>query len=243
MSGAGAGTDEADRDGLAGEYVLGTLSAFEAAGVERAMATDPALARAVAEWERRLGPMAAMAGEFAPPPGLWDAIERRLRPAAPRAETGAPRRAWWSRLVAGWAVGATAVAAGLAGFVVVRGPSAPPAMTVLLTDRTQSAWTAAFDRDGALRLAAIPPAAGTAAIAPADRVLQLWVLPPGAAAPTSLGLLPRGQTSVTVAAPPVKPVPGMLIEISLEPPGGSTTGRPTGPVLFIGRLSQPGPNS
>ena len=29
----------------------------------------------------------------------------------------------------------------------------------------------------------------------------------------------------------------MLIEISLEPPGGSPTGRPTGPVLFIGRLA------
>jgi anti-sigma-K factor RskA len=29
----------------------------------------------------------------------------------------------------------------------------------------------------------------------------------------------------------------MLIEISLEPPGGSPTGRPTGPILFIGRLA------
>ncbi len=29
----------------------------------------------------------------------------------------------------------------------------------------------------------------------------------------------------------------MLIEITLEPPGGSPTGRPTGPILFVGRLS------
>ncbi|WP_376087849.1 hypothetical protein ACE7GA_15050 [Roseomonas sp. CCTCC AB2023176] len=35
----------------------------------------------------------------------------------------------------------------------------------------------------------------------------------------------------------IRPQPGMLIEISLEPPGGSPTGRPTGPILFIGRLT------
>jgi anti-sigma-K factor RskA len=29
----------------------------------------------------------------------------------------------------------------------------------------------------------------------------------------------------------------MLIEITLEPPGGSPTGRPTGPIQFIGRLA------
>jgi anti-sigma-K factor RskA len=29
----------------------------------------------------------------------------------------------------------------------------------------------------------------------------------------------------------------MLIEITLEPPGGSPIGRPTGPIQFIGRLA------
>jgi anti-sigma-K factor RskA len=29
----------------------------------------------------------------------------------------------------------------------------------------------------------------------------------------------------------------MLIEITLEPPGGSPTDRPTGPIQFIGRLA------
>ena len=70
-------------------------------------------------------------------------------------------------------------------------------------------------------------------------MLQLWALPPGATAPTSLGLIPAaGQ--ITVTPETIRPQPGMLIEISLEPPGGSTTGRPTGPVLFIGRLSRGG---
>jgi anti-sigma-K factor RskA len=67
-------------------------------------------------------------------------------------------------------------------------------------------------------------------------VLQLWALPQGATAPTSLGLIPpEGRVTVTPSA--ISPEPGMLIEISLEPPGGSPTGRPTGPILFIGRLA------
>jgi len=70
---------------------------------------------------------------------------------------------------------------------------------------------------------------------PEGRVAQLWALPPGATAPTSLGLIPT-EGRFTVSAGTIRPEPGMLIEITLEPPGGSPTGRPTGPILFIGRL-------
>ncbi len=67
--------------------------------------------------------------------------------------------------------------------------------------------------------------------------MQLWALPQGATAPTSLGLIPAEQGRLTVTPTTIRPEPGMLIEITLEPPGGSPTGRPTGPVLFIGRLA------
>ena len=70
--------------------------------------------------------------------------------------------------------------------------------------------------------------------------MQLWALPPGASAPTSLALLPREAGRVVVPDLAVRPVPGMLVEITLEPPGGSPIGRPTGPVLFIERLHRPG---
>jgi anti-sigma-K factor RskA len=106
-------------------------------------------------------------------------------------------------------------------------------MTVLLTSRDQPAWVVEA-ADGALRLAALNPQPVTA-----DRVLQLWALPQGATAPTSLGLIPpEGRMNVIPAA--IRPAPGMLIEISQEPPGGSPTGRPTGPILFIGRLASGG---
>lgn len=242
MSGGLLPVPDAERDALAAEWVLGTLDAQTAAMVEQALASDPALADAVVAWERILAPLADAAPAEAPPAGLWQRIERQVVPDRTPVLQAVSRRSWRDRLLAGWALGAT-VAAGVLGIFAAGGPGGPsPVMTVLLSDRTQAAWTATAGPDGALRLAAFPPVAGGAdQPVAADRVLQVWGLPQGATAPTSLALLPPGQRSATIAAPALRPVPGMLIEISLEPPGGSLLGRPSGPVLFIGRLSQPGP--
>lgn len=215
-----------ERDLLAGEYALGTLTAAEAQAVEAAMAGDPALAAQVLDWQRRLAPLTALAAPEAPPPGLWARIEASLNPAPPPRA----RAPWLTRF---WALGATAVAAGLAVVVLARQPALPPGplMTVLLTDREAPAFLVEADRrDGEIRLAALNNRP-----VPEGRVRQLWALPQGATAPTSLGLVPEdGRISVRHAD--IRPEPGMLIEITLEPPGGSPIGRPTGPVLFIGRL-------
>jgi anti-sigma-K factor RskA len=218
--------DAEARDALAAEYVLGTLDARAAREVAQALAGDAALAEAVARWEARLAPLSALAPPEAPPPALWPRIERSLGLAPPTPARAASRVSLWRS----WAFGATALAAGLAAFVVLRPTEPPRLVTVLLTDRAQPAWLVEAERD-AIRLAAVNPQAP-----PEGRVLQLWALPQGATAPTSLGLIPAaGEVRVTPQG--LRPEPGMLIEISLEPPGGSPTGRPTGPILFIGRLA------
>jgi anti-sigma-K factor RskA len=220
--------DPEAREHLAAEYVLGTLEAREAAAVARAIATDADLAARVAAWEERFAPLVALATPEAPPPGLWARIEAALDP-QPRV----PAAPWWRRLADPWrigALGATAVAAGLAAFLVLRPAPEPLMMTVLLTDREQPAWLVQADR-GQLRLASL-----NTRPAPPDRVLELWALPQGATAPTSLGLIPA-DGRITVRPATIRPHPGMLIEITLEPPGGSPIGRPTGPIQFIGRLA------
>ena len=222
-------TDPEARDALAAEYVLGTLEAREAAEVERALPRDAALAGAVAAWEARLAPLQALAVPEAPPPDLWPRIEASLAPAPAPARRP---RAWFPWR--GLALGASAVAAGLAAFILVRPPE-ERLMTVLLTSRDQPAWIVEAD-GGAIRLSSLNPQP-----APPDRALQLWALPQGATAPTSLGLIPpEGRITVTPAG--IRPEPNMLIEITLEPPGGSPTGRPTGPILFIGRLGAARPS-
>ena len=223
-------------DALAAEHVLGTLDAREAAEVTRALPVDAALREAVARWEARLAPLADLAPPIDPPDSLWARIEASLAKRDPaevvplrgvpgRAAPPRPANPWKA-----WSVGATAIAAGLAAFLVFRPAEPPRMMTVLLTSRDQPAWVVEAE-GGGLRLASLNPRP----VEP-GRVQQLWALPPGAAAPTSLGLIPEGGQA-RIAPGLVRPEPGMLIEISLEPPGGSPTGRPTGPILFIGRLA------
>jgi anti-sigma-K factor RskA len=218
-------------EALAGEYVIGTLDAREAAAVDAALSRDAVLREAVERWEAMLAPLAALAPPEAPPPQLWSRIEASLAPPAPAARPAATD--WRRWLWPGWALGASAVAAGLAALLVTRPLEAPRLMTVLMSQRDQPAWMVQADGN-AIRLAALNPRP-----VEGDRVLQLWALPQGATAPTSLGLIPAsGSFSVTPGG--IVPQAGMLVEISLEPPGGSPLGRPSGPVLFIGRLTAAG---
>lgn len=217
-----------ERQALAAEYVLGTLDAATVRMVSMAAAADPILAEEIADWEVALAPLQDLAPPEAPPPELWERIAQTLEPAAAkRAPSGSSSWFWPA-----WSFGATVVAGSLAAILLVR-PAAPPErmMTVLLSSRDQPAWVVEADGAG-LRLAALNPRA-----APEGRAMQLWALPQGATAPTSLGLIPRESGQVRVSASQIRPEPGMLIEITLEPPGGSPTGRPTGPVLFIGTLA------
>lgn len=224
-----------DQDLLAAEYVLGTLDARASAAVEAALPRDPALAEAVAAWTRRLAPLTRLAPPEAPPPDLWDRIEARLAPAKPASR---PARFWQ-----GWAIGASLAAAVFAGLAFLPRAEKPAYMTVLVSDRAAPAWIAQAGRDGAITLAAVRPAFGDPQpTTPEGRVMQLWGLRPGETAPTSLALLPRTPGRITIPAPALRPVNNMLIEISLEPEGGSPTGRPTGPILFYGRLIEAPPN-
>ena len=63
-----------DRDALAAEYVLGTLSADEREQAEALLVIDPGFAEIVRIWERRLGELNVMVEAVEPPPDVWDKI-------------------------------------------------------------------------------------------------------------------------------------------------------------------------
>ena len=65
------------------------------------------------------------------------------------------------------------------------------------------------------------------------RALELWALASGAAAPTSLGLLPTGGSAILR----VPARAGTQLLVSDEPAGGSPTGQPTGPVRYQGTIT------
>ena len=71
---------------------------------------------------------------------------------------------------------------------------------------------------------------------PADRALQLWAKADDPKGPISLGVVPADRSFRLPAGEVPRLEPGQLFAISLEPAGGSPLGRPTGPVLFAGRV-------
>jgi anti-sigma-K factor RskA len=60
-------TDASDLDGLAAEYVLGSLDPDERAEVAARRKMDPALDHTIKAWEARLGPLNCALPGIAPP--------------------------------------------------------------------------------------------------------------------------------------------------------------------------------
>lgn len=67
-----------DKDALAAEYVLGTLSADERDQAEAMLSIDPGFATIVRQWERRLGELNVMVEAVEPPPEVWDKIKSQI---------------------------------------------------------------------------------------------------------------------------------------------------------------------
>jgi anti-sigma-K factor RskA len=229
-----------DRDelwGWAGEYVLGVLTPEQAEAIERQMATNPELQAAVRYWEQRLLGMTALVEPLAPSPDLWSQIERRLpSPALSPATVGPRRPPFWETLVF-WrfttAIGAAATTI-LAIVTVTKPPNQFPTYAVVLQSPEDKApgWIVQGDRTGELQVIPL-----TKPAVDSNRALQLWTKPMQASKPTSLGLLPSDRR-VQI---PAERLPGLeagqLFEITLEPATGSPLDRPTGKILFIGRIA------
>jgi anti-sigma-K factor RskA len=248
------------RSELAAQYALGTLRGAARRRFERLMREDPTLAALVEEWGLKLGRLAEAGPGVEPPERLWSAIERRLpaRATAPgpgvrlfgalfrRPPVPVPRFAevglWYC--VGFWrAAGLVATAASLVLLAVLalRPPAtAPDYVAVLTGEGARPAFVASFEAGA--RLLALRPVERTQP-AP-DKSLELWLVPPDGGAPRSLGLLGEGAQTLRLAAADAADFATAALAVSLEPKGGSPTGAPTGPVLYLGPvLPAPGDRS
>jgi anti-sigma-K factor RskA len=238
------------QDRLAGEYVLGTLSATRRREVEARLPREPVLRAAVAAWEARLLPLTSLAPAVDPSAGLWARIDRSIAadaaadvplaagPVTPRqANLSRPGLAgWWNSLPfwRGLATGGMALAAVLASVLLVRqgaAPAAPQYLVVLVAPQDKSpGWVVQASAPGQLSLIPL----GTMPV-PAEKSLQFWTKADGWSGPVSLGLVKPGQV-LRVPVEKLPPLqPNQLFELTLEPAAGSPLDRPTGPIQFIGR--------
>jgi anti-sigma-K factor RskA len=213
-----------DDENLAAEYALGVLDEEQRRAVERRMTTDAAFAAEVAEWEARLTPIVDEARDVAPPDRVWRRISNRIE-----GRTEARSVKFWRNFGLGWM---TLAVASIAGLVFVTATPPRPMFATLQQQGGAAAFVVGVDvsRDSVY----VVPAAFSRDV---QRVAELWLLPPGGR-PRSLGLLDPTQP-VRLTVPPelrAEMTGDASLAVSLEPPGGSPTGLPTGPVIAQGKI-------
>jgi anti-sigma-K factor RskA len=225
------------RELLAAEYVLGTMPYRARRRLEQVMEHDPAFAELAGAWAERFSALDRATLVEEPPARVWRAIEARItvHDAPAQSATGPvqPLRAAL-RFWRGFAVAASAVAAALIVYVAVflTGPAPQmPRVVAVLADRSGTPYwiTTVGPHSGEIAVAALRPIKSGA-----SHSFELWGIAGGT--PRPLGLLRSQSGRPTVLSAKDLPAPGGVLAVSLEPPGGSPTGLPTGAVLFRGKV-------
>ncbi|HEX8375723.1 MAG TPA: anti-sigma factor [Geminicoccaceae bacterium] len=205
---------------------------------------------AVARWNGRLVPLGEEVAPVEPRPELWARIEASISKAAqPEGPARGDnvvqlrRRLGLSRL---WAGGATAIAASLAFVLFTRPEAAPPPPAPAPAAAPAPLVAMLASEKGAARLlATYDPAAGALLIAPAGlepvrgQAHQLWLIPADGK-PLPLTLVAAGKPARMKMPEEMRGKIGAraTLAISVEPPGGSPTGLPTGAVIASGTLTE-----
>src|SRR5262245_9881586 len=224
-------TERDEIDVLAGEYVLGTLAAEERAAAHAQRRSNPALDAAIAAWEGRLAPLADWVAPVAVPQDLLAKIEARLPVADHPARIVALERhaQRWRRV----AIATSALAACLLLAIGVRELSRPQlaATYVAVFQKDDASPAFLLSVDLATRVLSVRPVAAEPL---AGKSYQLWIASDrSGGVPKSLGLIEAKQvgTQRALAEYDRASVERATFGISLEPAGGSPTGRPTGPAF------------
>lgn len=215
-------------DELAAQYALGTLRGPARTRFERVCRDDHRALEALHRWEDRLLDLAGAVAPVRPSAAVWRRVQLRL---------GHSRSARaLLRSTTGWAMAAGVAALSTAIAWWTTFTPAPEIIATIADQQQAQMWRieARPDREELL-VAALP-----ALPQDAQHAYELWALPPQAGgAPVSLGLMPQtGSRELRLTdAQRTALANATQVAISLEPVGGSPTGAPTGPVLFVASVA------
>jgi anti-sigma-K factor RskA len=224
----------------ADDYVLGLLDDTEMRDFEAETEINGALRAAVAASRDRFLELDLVGSTTPVTTELWSRIEASLE-GTPNAAPEPFRRpasandnslARWKRTaLAGMA--AAAVLAVALGYVALDRPK-PQVIAVLMDDKGVPLVLVEDFGDTQARVTPLGDFT-----APPDKSMQVWTLPNKEIGPTSLGLLDAWRSATLDSHALPRPHEEQLYEITLEQPGGSPTGRPTGPILVKGFAKVP----
>lgn len=228
--------DRARDQVIAGEYVLGVLSLEERRNVEARMSRDTAFAAMVGRWAENLSSFNEDYDLVSPRAAVYPRIEARLFPASQKSGFAGV----WSSVTLWRSLTALSVIL-LAGTVVLQTqpfrPQSPdqPLVAQMSGEGNAISLVASYQADSG-RLSVTPVAAG-----PSDqKSLELWMIS-GNDPAVSLGVLPQnGDGEIEIPeAMRSRIAAGVTLAVSLEPYGGSPTGKATGPVIAAGQTRIP----
>lgn len=232
MKAAPTNTELIDR--LAAEYVLGTLRGAARRRFERWRATSALVDERCAYWEQQLLPLLGGIGRVEAPPRVWAGIRARLEVESPHAK---PRTLRTLALAA-----SVLLVVALAALLYWRtlSPGHPLEVATIATPRGALMWR--VEVYGAAGVAADLSVHAGVLTRPAGHDYELWALPQGGT-PVSLGVLPYRESTqrrILTAVQQRALASALQLAVSIEPPGGSPTGQPTGAVVFVAPLRTAG---
>jgi anti-sigma-K factor RskA len=211
-------------DALAAEYVLGTLRGPARKRFEEWRDANPLIDRRVNAWEDRFVHLALALPPVMPSPKTWEGIERRISAKTQAVKKPVPWRALAAAIVL-FAVVGSVIAVWQTGLFIPMSPL----VTIAAKDGSPLWRIDITDDHVRMRAEAL-----SASAAHPGKSLELWALPDGKA-PVSLGVLPdNGKLDRELTVSQREALRNSAkVAVSLEPRGGSPTGAPTGPVLFV----------
>ncbi len=212
---------------LAAQYVSGAMRGGARRRFENLMAADASLRREVRQWEDDIYPLAWSLPPVVPPRRVWRAIQTRTCRSASVFSWGWNGVYSW-RLLSGMLALMLVAGVFLYPMQVDRAAHAQ-LLAVLQSPQARAMLVVRAGSDGVLHVRALENLASVAG----DRALELWAIPAGQK-PQSLGLVAVGEATALVRSRGLAGVDQLAI--SLEPPGGSPTGQPTGAIVMSGKV-------
>ncbi|MDF1631719.1 anti-sigma factor [Mycoplana sp. MJR14] len=220
---------------IAGEYVLGVLSAEDRRKVEVRLQSDRAFAAMVNRWEENLSAINNELETMSPPTRVYTAVEQRLFEAPLTGSSGARRGVWTS--LAFWR-SAALLAFAFSAALLALGPDifapAPPSQAIIAElSGLDSPISLMAHYDASRGMFTMTPAATRQ---DGGKSLELWLVEDGKT-PVSLGVLSQSGDGTLTIPEAMRPRirSGAVLSVSVEPLGGSPTGAPTGSVIASGR--------
>lgn len=227
-------------EALAAEYVLGTLQGRALQRFERLKHERPYIQYAVDIWERRINDLGQTVPESRPPEIIWERIQDDIK-AQERADRIDEKQGlfsgFWGKLPF-WQSASFALSLALVVALLPKQPSGhmpmPSYVSVLQSDAKEPMMVTIGDRKKrmvSVRLMEVPQITDT-------QDLELWAIPKGGGTPVSVGVVRRDsmETQLKLSKPHWSRIQGAeKFAISFEEKGGSTTGRPSGPIMYQGQ--------